>query len=396
MNRPKRCWNCRGCDEVAIIPMTFGNDVLDVQQLLAKMIANSTKSSAIALRHALLALSFQFFVISTKAIQHQNQAIQYLQTAIDRSLPWEKDEALQSIAASMLLSVYEMENGESPLRWAIFFSGTKRIVDTIYIPGKAYEGDSAIMMDWIFYYYTMCKFSVLHWLRKDEQQTWIARQRKIMSKPPHSASQHTARKIPQANCLMQILPSWGCSLELLDILHEIFDNVFDRDSEQHKSPEHNARLKVLEQRLHHLTQCEQSDISRVDRSPSYNTQIAEFYRLAALLYIQRVARSNSRDTPHVINLVAKAYRVLELMARCDRPWPLFVIALEASTEDERRLVLVTIETLLERKPLRKWTMLRTMIQQAWAQSDLGKTNSLDALLLYQSVINAQRIPPMFI
>src|SRR4051794_38447691 len=85
-----------------------------------------------------------------------------------------------------------MENGESSLRWAIFFSGTKRIVDTIYTPGDTYEGDSATMMDWIFYYYTMCKFSVLHWLRKDEQQTWIARQRKIISKPPHSVSQHTA------------------------------------------------------------------------------------------------------------------------------------------------------------------------------------------------------------
>lgn len=195
---------------------------------------------------------------------------------------------------------------------------------------------------------------------------------------------------------MQILPSWGCSLELLDILHEAFDNVFDRDSEQHKSPEHNARLQFLEQRLHHLTQREQSDISSADRSSSYITQIAEFYRLAALLYIQRVARSSSRDTPHVIKLVADAYKALELMTRCDRPWPLFVIALEASTEDERRLVLVTIETILEQKPLRKWITLRTMIKQAWAQSDLGKTTSLDALLLYQSVINAQRVPPMFI
>lgn len=272
------------------------------------------------------------------------------------------------------------------------------------------------MIDWIFYYYTMCKFSVLHWLRKDEQQTWIARQRKIISKPPHSASQHTAssgiipprlsgfslqmgkwkRKIPQANFFMQILPSWGCSLELLDILHEIFDNVFDRDSEQHQSPEHDARLKVLEQRLHHLSQREQHDESKTAQSSTRNTQIAEFYRLAALLYLQRVARNSPRDTPHVIKLVADAYRTLKVMARCDRPWPLFVIALEASTEDERRLVLVTIETLLEHKPLRKWMMLRTMIQQAWSQKDLAKANNLDALLLYQSAINAQRVPPMFI
>ncbi|KAL7920241.1 fungal-specific transcription factor domain-containing protein [Trichoderma austrokoningii] len=370
--------------------MTFGDDAVVIQKLLIKMIANNTKSSAMALRQALLALSFQFFVVPSKAIQHQNQAIQHLQISIDRSLPWDKDEALQAIAASMLLSVYEMENGESSLRWAIFFSGTKRIVDTIYTPGETYEGDSATMIDWIFYYYTMCKFSVLHWLRKDEQQTWIARQKKIISKPPHS------KKIPQANRLVQILTSWGCSLELLDILHEIFDNVFDRDSEQHKSLEHNARLEILEQRLHRLSHTEQSYASDLDDSSSYDAQIAEFYRLAALLYLQRVARNSPRDTPHVIKLVAEAYRALEVMARCDRPWPLFVIALEASTEDERRLVLAKIETLLERKPLRKFMMLRVMIQQAWSQHDLAKTNKLDALLLYQSVINAQRVPPMFI
>ncbi|KAM0257229.1 hypothetical protein ACHAQJ_004467 [Trichoderma viride] len=308
-----------------------------------------------------------------------------------------------------------MENGESSLRWAIFFSGTKRIVDTIYTPGQTYEGDSAIIMDWIFYYSTMYKFSVLHWLRKDEQQTWLARQKKIMSKPPHSTWQHIAssgsplsffdfflqiekggQKITQANSSLQIMPSWGCSLELLDILHDIFDNVFDRDSEQYKSQEHNARLDALEHRLHHLIQHERLDTSRVNQLPSYNKQIAEFYRLTALLYLLRVARSSPRDTPQVMTLVADAYKTLRVMVSCDRPWPLFVLALEASTEDERRLVLAIIETWLGHRPLRKWMMLRTMVQQAWGQSDFAMTNKLDALVLYRSVMNAHSVPPSFI
>lgn len=148
--------------------------------------------------------------------------------------------------------------------------------------------------------------------------------------------------------------------------------------------------------MHRLSPGEESDISKLDEVSTYNAQIAELYRLAALLYLQRVARNSPRDTPHVNKLAAEAYRALEVTARCDRPWPLFVIALEASTEDERRLVLVTIETLLERRPLRKFMMLRTMIQQAWSQNDLANSSNLDALLLYQSAINAQRVPPMFI
>lgn len=75
-----------------------------------------------ALRQALLALSFQFFVVPSKAIQHQNQAIQYLQASIERSLPWDKDEALQAIAASMLLSVYEVCSLLSPILPSFFNS----------------------------------------------------------------------------------------------------------------------------------------------------------------------------------------------------------------------------------------------------------------------------------
>lgn len=86
-----------------------------------------------------------------------------------------------------------MENGESSLRWAIFFSGTKRIIDTIYNPGESYEGDAAIIMDWILYCSTMYKFSVLHWLRTDELQTWLERQKKVISKPLHSARRQFVR-----------------------------------------------------------------------------------------------------------------------------------------------------------------------------------------------------------
>ncbi|PNP39764.1 hypothetical protein TGAMA5MH_08283 [Trichoderma gamsii] len=85
----------------------------------------------------------------------------------------------------------------------------------------------------------------------------------------------------------EILTSWGCSLELLDILHEIFDNVLDRDSEHYRSPEHNERLEILEQRLHRLSPGEKFDISKLDEVSAYNAQIAELYRLAALLYLQR-------------------------------------------------------------------------------------------------------------
>ncbi|KAL7904782.1 fungal-specific transcription factor domain-containing protein [Trichoderma velutinum] len=370
-------------DEMAVVQIIFGKIVNEIQQLFRDMIANSSVSAATALRHALLALCFQYLTITPDAIFHQNRSIESLQSAMEKTLPWHREEAFQMVAASMLLSLYEMEIGESSLRWAIFFSGTKRIMDTIYNPGDTYEGNSAVIMDWIFYCSTMYKFSVLHWLRTDELQTWLERQKKILSKPLHSPRRQV------------ILPSWGCSLELLDILHDIFNDVHDRNTEQYMSPEHTARLDTLEWRLRSLSQREEHDAPSTN-VPSYNSRAAEFYRLNALLYLERVARGSPRDAQKVIELVTEAYTLLEYMETFDRPWPLFVLALEASTEDERRTVLAVIETVLERLPLRKWVILRKMVQQAWGQSDLAKFRSLDALVLYRSVMNVHRVPPSFI
>nr|WNZ75300.1 hypothetical protein [Trichoderma harzianum] len=364
----------QGCDEMGVIQVTFGENVDDIQQLFREMIANSSASATTALRHALLALCFQYLAITPNAIHHQNRSIKGLQSAMEKSLPWDHEEAFPMVA---------MENGESSLRWAIFFSGTKRILDTIYNPEETYEGNAAIIMDWILYCSTMYKFSVLHWLRIDELQTWLERQKKVISKPLHSARRQF------------ILPSWGCSLELLDILHDIFNDVHDRDTEQYNSPEHSARLNTLEWRLRCLSQREEHDAPSAN-APSYNRRAAEFYRLNALLYLERVARGSPRDAQKVVELVTKAYTLLDSMETFDRPWPLFVLALEASTEDERRTVLQVIESVLERLPLRKWVMLRRMVQQAWGQSDLADFQSLDALVLYRSVMNVHRVPPSFI
>lgn len=110
------------------------------------------------------------------------------------------------------MHMIQMENGESSLRWAIFFSGTKRILDTIYNPEETYEGNAAIIMDWILYCSTMYKFSVLHWLRIDELQTWLERQKKVISKPLHSARRQFVRSSHPLS-LSLTLPPFSCKFE---------------------------------------------------------------------------------------------------------------------------------------------------------------------------------------
>jgi hypothetical protein len=45
-----------------------------------------------------------------------------------------------------------------------------------------YWGDEATILDWIFYHDAMYKFSIRHWMDKNEDQILLAAQKKITSK----------------------------------------------------------------------------------------------------------------------------------------------------------------------------------------------------------------------
>jgi hypothetical protein len=70
----------------------------------------------------------------------------------------------------------------SKLGWSIFFCGTKSIVSRVTKPDDTYYGDEAIILDWIFYHDAMYKFSIKHWIDKNDDQIKLAAQKKIISK----------------------------------------------------------------------------------------------------------------------------------------------------------------------------------------------------------------------
>ncbi len=201
---------------------------------------------------------------------------------------------------------------------------------------------------------------------------------------------------------LQILPSLGCSLEMLDLLCGIFDNVVSRDDEQFLSPEHRARLRTLEQRLCTMTQREsiitdeESETNNEGR-PSHAALVAESYRLAALIYLERVARNASHNVTKVTVLAENAFELLSRLESLERPWPLFVIALEAMDEEKRRLVLDVLDQGSEyRGKVGNMATLRMMVQAAWAQLDLAiGEERLNMLEVYNAVISANCIPPSF-
>jgi hypothetical protein len=124
-------------------------------------------------------------------------------------------------------------------------------------------------------------------------------------------------------------------------------------------------------------------------------KLAELFRLAAYIYLERLGKAVSPDNRLFKDLVDQAFRLLWDLGDCDRPWPLFVIALEARTDEERKLVLTVIGNALRRRPLGNLTITKRMIQAAWVHQDLQEGAGVDALLVYNRVVSANRVPPSF-
>jgi hypothetical protein len=90
----------------------------------------------------------------------------------------------------------------SKLGWSIFFCGTKSIVSRVTKPDDTYYGDEAIILDWIFYHDAMYKFSIKHWIDKNDDQIKLAAQKKIISKAVFA---------PERQNVSDFLWSWAVS-----------------------------------------------------------------------------------------------------------------------------------------------------------------------------------------
>lgn len=295
-----------------------------------------------------------------------------------------------------------MENAESSMSWVIYFDGAKRIADTVYKAGERYDGDPELLMDWIFSHCTMYQFSVFHWTRQDYPQEWLAKQRRMVSKPVSSPMrQIVCRWLPckmpiRADDSPKILPLYGCSLELLDTLHDLLQNCLDREDSEYMSNRHKGTLERLTQLLNQLVQRENmADDINDGLHASHARQVGELYRLAALLYLERVARHSPRDAPRAVQLRSDAFTLLGSMKVCDRPWPLFVLSMEAENEDQRRTAMSMIEHMVEYGSDLKFVAIHHMVCEGWVLQDLSIANDLDALKLYRAVIQLNQQPPSF-
>lgn len=155
--------------------------------------------------------------------------------------------------------------------------------------------------------------------------------------------------------------------------------------------------KALESKIGLLTQrldpMHEEHLSRYDRTRTLAT--AELYRIATFLYLHRVGSTDSSQEMKSLYL-QQALQVLSSLEVCTSPWPLFVIACETETDEQRISILQTLDRMDMERHIGNIFVLRHIIESFWKQQDLQADSGRTSTLKWWDTIDLNLTAPWFI
>jgi hypothetical protein len=123
--------------------------------------------------------------------------------------------------------------------------------------------------------------------------------------------------------------------------------------------------------------------------------MAELYRLAALIYLERVGRGSSRFSPAVKTYLDNAFTILTQLDICERPFPLFIVGCEARSDSHRKQVLNVIQRTKKFRKCGNLMSTKSLIQAAWIQEDLHRETEMSCYTKYSAVVSSFEDLPSF-
>lgn len=127
-----------------------------------------------------------------------------------------------------------------------------------------------------------------------------------------------------------------------------------------------------------------------------DTMVSDLHRLACLIYVNRTVHGVSGAEFRHSRLVREGIALLTRMVTCQNAWPLFIIACEAVTDDQRLAVLDVFEQSRQDRRHRSSHVhfIQHMVEAVWNQHDLNAENKVDYLTIFNAVVaGVPYIPP---
>ncbi|KAI1805143.1 fungal-specific transcription factor domain-containing protein [Daldinia bambusicola] len=197
-----------------------------------------------------------------------------------------------------------------------------------------------------------------------------------------------------------IIGSLGCSVEVMEIISYVNNlrAVELRGGSLEYDPEERARKadewREIESRIANLTQhldpIHALHIPPVERRRILTT--AELYRIAALLYLQRTGDCTHNQELRSMYL-GLAFDSLKRLDVCTSPWPLFVIACETEDDQQRIMILQTLDKMDNERHIGNVFVLRDIIESYWKQQDLQADSGRTSNTKWWNVVNLDIAAP---
>lgn len=247
---------------------------------------------------------------------------------------------------------------------------------------QSYHGDLAVILDWVYYYDVLSKFSVRHFDRSTMGTLLCAKKKHIS---------YTEMNSPDK---AYIVPTMGCSLEVMNAISDIIDvGLIDEPDD--------ARIEILDKMERRLKFARQElRISLLDDPSSlieYERvkDIAELYRLAGLIYLHRAGRRTPSTSYALQSHVNEAFEIIKRLESCERTFPLFIISCEARTDAQRAIVLKVVAK-NRQKPLAANTLrVWGFVGRFWAQDDLDVEQNVEYETKITSALSSTNSLPAF-
>lgn len=348
------------------------------EELLPMALTSST-SAANGLRNSMLALAALHQWGAREALPYKAKAL----GSLSSSLSTESVGITQTqLATSMMLCVYNVFD-ETEGNWNVHLNGAKDILREL----ASLQGGFSkyrFLYTWFLYHEILGCFS------NPERHGLYG-----------PASFQLAPHVDPDSSL--IIGSLGCSVEVMEVISYVngLRAAELRGDARHYSTEERVRQNEEWQRVEsRLTNLEQrldpsslGQLTQQERTRILTT--AEMYRVATMLYLQRTGGGTQANEIRAIYL-DQAFRLLKMLAICTSPWPLFVIACESETDEQRIKILQTLDRMDNERHIGNYFVLREIIEMYWKQQDLHADNPRNAHLKWWDIIDLNTTAPWFI
>ncbi|KAF7544501.1 hypothetical protein G7046_g9775 [Stylonectria norvegica] len=374
---------------------TFGNDQIQLRDLLVQMAFSENTPSSNAILKAMLALS------SLHRDGHQNQAAELKIGALQSMAASAKTingdmtrkRAMQHVAAGMLLCSFEVSVHFGPVSkvdrvpywppqiqkptetygdWLFYGCGVKYIIQVASILNSTADDDAVLLLCWAHYHDVMARFSIRHWQKLFKSCTQPTKYR---SKVDYIVCADN-KEVPH--------PS-SPGHEILHVLYKVCDMVVEPSHPTFYSKSYRDEVNSLKGKLIDMefSYSESTNSSPPTPRAAAMKIISELHRLAILTYLERALGDVNPKSPNINELTKKALVLLAEIGHCRWLFPLLIFGSEARSDDDRALILNVMTRTEKETRGRSLDSIRTIIESIWVQDDLA-----DGELVYMDKLRA--------